>query len=169
MHHRFASLSPALIAALLLLGCCTLPAQALPEDREQPIRLQADRASFDQDSGVSTYEGNVEVSQGSMYLGATRATVHFDTDGRFQRMEATGDPARFRYRPSAERPPINGTGRRIEYDIDTARVIVSGSAHFIQGGDEFTGDRIVYDLDRNQVNASSGEGRRIEFIIQPRR
>ena len=164
MRHRFISL-----LLILLLAPGMIAAHALPEDREQPIRLQADRASFDQREGLSTYEGNVEVSQGSMYLGADQATVHFDADGRFQRMEASGNPARFRYRPRRDRPPINGTGQRIEYDTASGQVVVSGSAHFVQGGDEFTGDRIVYDLNQDLVNASSEQGRRIEFIIQPRR
>ncbi len=160
MRHRYASLLLALLAAT---------ASGLPEDREQPIRLQANRASFDQRTGVSTYEGNVEVSQGTMYLGAEQAVVIFDADGRFQRMEATGQPARFRYQPSIDKPRIDGTGQRVEYDAAAARVVVSGNAHFVQGGDEFTGERIVYDLDRDQVNASGPPGGRIEFIIQPRR
>lgn len=142
--------------------------QALPEDREQPIRLQADRASFDQRTGVSTYQGQVEVSQGSMYLAADQATVHFDADGRFQRMEASGDPARFRYKPTVDKPRIDGTGRKVEYNASTGKVVVSGNAHFVQGGDEFTGDRIEYDLNQDRVNADSAQGKRIEFIIQPR-
>ena len=160
MHHRLISL----LAALLL----SASVLALPEDREQPIRLQADRASFEQRTGVSVYEGNVEVSQGTLYLAADRATVHFDDEGRFLRMEAVGTPTRFRYQPDINRPPINGTGERIDYDVQTRKVRVIGNAHFVQGGDTFSGDRIEYDLSRDVVQASGREGERIQFTIQPR-
>lgn len=164
MRHRLPSLLPILLSTLLLAST----AVALPEDREQPIQLQADRASFEQRTGISVYEGNVEVSQGTMYLAADRATVHFDDSGRFTRMEAIGSPTRFRYQPSAERPPIDGVGDRIDYDARTGLVRVIGNARFVQGGDEFSGERIEYDLNRDVVNASGREGERIQFTIQPR-
>ncbi len=162
MHHRLFSLG--LLWAVLYATTAT----ALPEDRQQPIRLQADRASFEQRSGVSVYEGNVEVSQGTLYLAADRATVHFDADGQFLRMEAVGTPTRFRYQPHAQRPPIDGTGDQIDYNAQTARVRVIGNARLVQGGDTFSGDRIEYDLNRDTVEARGREGERIEFTIQPR-
>ena len=63
---------------------------ALPEDRNQPIQLEASRGQIDQKTGVSVYEGNVVISQGSMRLNADVATIHIK-DGGFQRMEATGN------------------------------------------------------------------------------
>jgi hypothetical protein len=37
---------------------------ALPEDRSQPIQLEASRGQIDQKTGVSVYEGNVVISSG---------------------------------------------------------------------------------------------------------
>ncbi|MDX1604830.1 MAG: lipopolysaccharide transport periplasmic protein LptA [Candidatus Competibacterales bacterium] len=158
-------LHPSLLALALLVPDLV---PALPGDREQPIRLQADQASFEQRTGVSIYEGNVEVSQGSMYLSADKATLFFDDVGQFQRMEAVGSPSIFRYRPSANKPRIDGTGRRIEYNAVSATVVVSGDARFVQGGDRFSGERIEYDLERDVVKAAGTQDERIEFIIQPR-
>ena len=136
---------------------------ALPEDRDQPISLKADSASFDQRTGVSTYQGHVEINQGTMNLAADKATVYFTNEGTFQRMEAEGAPSRFRYQPSRNKPHIEGVGKRIVYNAAKAEVVVSGKAHFVQGRDEFTGPVIVYDLTKDVVNASGG----VQFIIHP--
>lgn len=141
---------------------------ALPEDRKQPINLQANEASFDQRTGVSIYQGQVEVSQGSMKLAADKATIYFNQDGVFQRMEAVGKPTRFSYQPSRKKPPIDGVGDRIEYNAVTAKVVVSGNAKFTQGGDSFSGSQIEYDLNTDVVSANSKPGNRVQFTIQPR-
>lgn len=166
MRHPLTSLATALILVLAVIGP---PLLALPADRSQPIHLQADRASYNQRTGVSTYSGHVEVSQGSMYLAADKATVYFDAAGSFQHMEAVGNPAHFRYQPSADKPRIEGVGDKVDYNAEKALVTVIGHAHFTQGRDQFSGDRIEYDLTKDVVHASSAKGKRIQFTIQPRR
>jgi lipopolysaccharide export system protein LptA len=143
-------------------------AVALPEDRNQPIQLEASRGQIDQKTGVSIYEGNVVISQGSMRLNADVATIHIK-DGGFQRMEATGNPVNLRYRPTADKPEILGASQRVEYDVAGARVIMSGNARLTQGQDVFTGDRVEYDLKSDVVRArGAGNNGRIQFTIQPR-
>ncbi|MEZ5594195.1 MAG: lipopolysaccharide transport periplasmic protein LptA [Gammaproteobacteria bacterium] len=154
---------------LFLFIALPLQLSALPEDRQQPIHLQANKASFDQRSGVSIYEGQVEVTQGTMYLAADKATVYFDQNGVFQRMVAVGGPTRFRYQPARNKPNIDGVGDRIEYNAVTAQVVVTGNARFTQGGDKFQGHRIEYDLTSDVVSATGkSDSGRVEFTIQPR-
>lgn len=136
---------------------------ALPEDRDQPIQLEADSASFDQRSGVSEYSGHVAVSQGTMHLAADKATIIFDDNGVFQRMEASGNPTRFRYKPDHDKAQIDGVGAKIEYNVSEAKVKVSGGAQFTQGDAVFKGNRIVYDLTTDVVTADG----KIIFIIPP--
>lgn len=143
-------------------------AVALPEDRNQPIQLEASRGQIDQKTGVSIYQGNVVISQGSMRLNADVATIHIK-DGGFQRMEATGNPVNLRYRPTADKPEILGASQRVEYDVAGAKVIMSGNARLTQGQDVFTGDRVEYDLKSDVVRArGAGNNGRIQFTIQPR-
>ena len=153
----------------LSLGCgVSLSAHALPEDRQQPINLEASSAEYDQKSGTSTYLGNVVVTQGTMRLTADVGKVFLNDKGEVQRMEATGKPATFRYRPSADKPEIDGVGQKIEYDTVAGRVIVSGGAKFVQGQDIFSGDRVEYDVVQDKVKATSAEGKRVRFVIQPK-
>ncbi len=123
------------LAATLVLAAPT--AAALPEDRNQPIHLEASRGQLDQKTGVSVYEGNVVITQGS--------------------------------RPAADKPEIQGTSQRVEYDVAGAKVIMSGGARLVQGQDTFAGDRIEYDLKGDVVRArGAGDNGRIQFTIQPR-
>ncbi len=142
-------------------------AAALPEDRNQPIQLEARSGEINQQTGVSVYKGNVVISQGSMRLNADVATIHVK-DGGFQRMEATGNPVNLRYRPTADKPEILGTSQQVEYDVAAAKVIMSGNARLTQGQDVFTGDRVEYDLKSDVVRArGEGNNGRIQFTIQP--
>ena len=163
MNHRSARRAFA-VAAMLVAAC----AAALPEDRNQPIQLEASRGQLDQKTGVSIYEGNVVITQGSMRLNADTATIYVK-DSSFQRMDATGNPANLRYKPAADKPEIQGTSKRVEYDVASAKVVMTGGVRVVQGQDIFTGDRLEYDLKDDVIRAKgAGENGRIQFTIQPK-
>jgi lipopolysaccharide export system protein LptA len=160
---------PTIISLLAGLGfLAPISGLGLPEDREQPIQLEADRAQLDQNTGVSIYEGNVIITQGSMRLFADTATIYV-TEGEFERMEAKGNPVRFRYKPAADKEEIFGRGQYATYDIKASTIVVTTDARFTQGGDVFTGEFVEYDLDKDLVKAKGGsDGGRVLFTIQPR-
>ena len=154
------------LATVLALAAPTVA--ALPEDRNQPIHLEASRGQLDQKTGVSVYEGNVVITQGSMRLAADTATIYIK-DNNFQRMDATGNPANLRYKSALDKPEIQGTSKRVEYDVASAKVIMSGGVRVVQGQDVFTGDRLEYDLKEDVIRAKgAGENGRIQFTIQPK-
>jgi len=47
---------------------------ALPDDREQPIRITADQALRDEKQGFTEYTGNVRMDQGSLHIEADKIT-----------------------------------------------------------------------------------------------
>ena len=55
-----------IVALLLLLSAAFT--QALPEDRDQPMRITADKAERDDINGVTIYRGNVVLIQGTLKL-----------------------------------------------------------------------------------------------------
>ena len=153
------------ILSLLLIPA---PLSGLPEDRNQPIQLEADRAQLDQKTGISVYQGNVVITQGSMRLTADTVTVYL-RDGNFQRMEAVGKPATLRYKPAANKAEMNGVSKRVEYDATNAQVVMTTNAKITQGQDVFSGDRIEYNLKEDLVKAQgTAEGGRIQFTLQPK-
>lgn len=149
-----------------LLAGLPAPALALPEDRDKPITLEAERAQLDQKTGTSVYEGNVVITQGTMRLLADKATI-YTQNGNFQRIVATGNPVTWRYKPAPDKEELQGASQRIEYNALARQITMNTDAHITQGQDEFRGDRVDYDLTTDLVKASAKEGGRIRFTLQP--
>ena len=55
-------------------------AWALPTDRTQPIRVQADSAELDDKQGVAVYRGDVVITQGSMKITGNTVTGGYPID-----------------------------------------------------------------------------------------
>jgi len=151
-------------AAVLLLAPAL--ALALASDREQPIRIQADRVVIDEKQRVSTYEGNVELVQGTLRVTAARVEVYRGEE--LERLVATGAPVTFRQQPD-EGKEIRGQSQRADYQARNSVIELTGDAHLWQGNDEFSGPRIVYDAERSLVRAEGqGKGGRVNATIHPR-
>lgn len=160
---------PALLAAMLL----TLSAgtHALPEDRNQPINIAADRASMNERTGLTVYTGNVEIIQGSMEIRGDRVELHRASDGSIDRIISTGKPAQFQQRPSANQPLTRAYGDRMDYRVKQQEITITENARVDQNKDTFTGERIVYNMERALVNAFGSDragGERVKMVIQPK-
>lgn len=108
------------------------------------------------------------ITQGSMRLAADTVTVYVE-EGVLQRMEAQGNPAKFRLKPAPNKSDIFGEGRQINYDAAQANLILSTNAMVTQDEAVFRGGRIEYDLQKDQVNArGTGSGGRIHITLPPK-
>lgn len=155
---------------LMLLLCLpfTQTAMALSTDQDQPMNLVADKAVIDDGEGVSIYKGNVVVTQGSMELRGDTVTVY--SPGReLQKVVAEGDPAHFKQRPDDKDEDIRARASTMEYYTEPERLVMIDGAQLQQEGDEFSGNRIEYNMATEVVNASMAESgqERVEVIIQP--
>ena len=65
-------------ALATVIGLASIAAFALPSDRNQPITLLADRATFNERTGVTTYSGNVIIEQGTMKLQANSIVANLN-------------------------------------------------------------------------------------------
>lgn len=162
-------------ACSLILFIAAPLAQALPEDRDQPIYITADSARIDDKTGITTYKGNVVIKQGSLLIEAAHVDMYRGDDG-IDKLVAKGDLAHFRQKPQQDQPYSDAWGKRMVYMVDDQELTITESAKVIQDQDTFTGEKIVYDLDRSIVNAfgnngkSSGKnGGRVNMVIQPKK
>ncbi|KGK43099.1 lipopolysaccharide transporter [Nitrincola sp. A-D6] len=157
-----------LITGLLMLS---QTAHALPEDQEQPIYVSADHASMNELTGVAVYTGSVEIRQGTMLMLGSRVEMHRDNTGSISRILSTGSPAEFHQQASTNQPLTKAYGLRMDYQVPTQTVTITENARVLQDADEFTGERIVYDMDKSVVDAfrsESQDGQRVQMIIQPK-
>jgi lipopolysaccharide export system protein LptA len=153
----------ALAASLLV----TLPASALPEDRDQPIRIEADEALRDEKQGFTRYQGNVKMNQGSLRIEADEVTV-YHVDEEADKIVARGKPARFQQQPEAAKGLVKARAETIEYYKDDDRVQLLDNASIEQDGSTVTGDSIEYFIAEQRVRADSDRSRgesRVQVVI----
>ena len=54
------------VTGFTIFAVMSASALALPSDRSQPISLVADKATYNDKTGITTYTGNVVIEQGTM-------------------------------------------------------------------------------------------------------
>lgn len=165
---RFLSLS----TALGFLVCLSMSGVvALPEDRNQPIRITADSAVRDEQLGETRYLGSVELTQGSLRIIAdTLILQHQGTET--QLITATGSPASLRQTPEPQSAPVQATARKIEFNQSEDKVTLTDDARIEQDGAIVTGAVIDYVLTEQRVTATGApseqnSGQRVEMVIPP--
>ena len=160
-------------AAFVLWGALAPQAGlALPDDRNQPIYIQSDRAERDERKGTTVYTGDVEIDQGSLHISADRVTIAMDGD-QVNRIDAVGAPAKLHQKPSPEREPVYARATTIQYDVAREILTLIEKAAVTQEGSTVKGERIEYFVQEQRVKASSGTAEsgasRVQMVIQPRR
>jgi lipopolysaccharide export system protein LptA len=164
--------------ALLLIAAlfAAAPVGAEKADRNKPIHLEADRVTVDDAKQVSTFIGNVVLTQGTMVLRGDRMEVRQDKAG-FRQGTTLGNLAYFRQKREGVDELIEGWAERIEYDSRTDKVEMFNRAMLKRGQDEVRGSYISYDANSEffQVLGNApktaagrpGDGR-VRAVMQPR-
>lgn len=171
---RFVNPLPLLLGLGLLFSAAS--AWALPSDREQPIRVQADSAELDDGKGVAVYRGGVVITQGSLKITGDTVTITQDRNGDIDVFTAVGKPAYYEQQPAADKPVVKAYGLTVQYFAASERIVLIDQAKVVQAGNTFEGEKIVYDTRRQIVNAGRATGSnisaprpRIDMVIQPRK
>lgn len=160
------SLAFALVFALAT-GAAT-PAQAAQADRDQPIKIQADKKVTRYQEGTSVYTGNVVIDQGSLHATGDQATLYLE-DGQLVRAVLEGRPATFRERDD-QGNLVEGEAKEADYLTAEGTVKLTGEAWLKRTGDEIRSDRITYNLENEVIEAGeTGGGSRVEMTLQPRK
>ena len=152
----------------LLLVFVPAMAQGLSSDRNQPITIEADRATLNEKDGSSIYEGNVHLQQGTLNLRGNRMTVQI-ADDEIEEIVLTGQPASYRQRPDGRDTDQHAEAGRIEYHAADERLILLDNARVWQSdAEEFRSERIVYNIKKNTVSAGGSAGDRVRITLQPK-
>src|SRR3989337_4601377 len=95
-----------LLATFMLL--CIPPCFAERADRDKPIHLEADQVRIDDARQISTFIGNVKLSQGTLLIRGDKIVVTQDQDG-FKHGTAYGNTASFRQKREGLDEYVEGT------------------------------------------------------------
>lgn len=140
---------------------------ALPSDRQQAITLEADRATYNEKSGITTYTGNVIIQQGTIKIQADSLVATLNKDRQIQQVTAKGRPAKFQQQISSEKGIARGEGQSMVYNAETGIIVMTGNAYLTQDGASFRGNVLRYSINAGDVEATGNAQRRIQIIIPP--
>lgn len=154
---------------VLCLGLTAHLTQALPEDRDKPMRITADKAERDDVNGVTIYRGNVVLIQGTLKVKAETLTI-YHTDEDPSEIIAEGDLAKWQQQPELDKEIVYAKARVITYYKSEDRVHLQTEGYVEQDGSVVTGDSIDYFIEKQLVKAKSDktrEGDRVVVVIPP--
>ena len=170
---RFVKTLPLLLSLGATFG--SFNAWALPSDKDQPIRVQADSAELDDKQGVAVYRGDVIITQGTMKITGNTVTITQTAQGDIDVFTSVGTPAYYEQKPAEDKELVKAYGLTIQYFASKNRIVLIDQAKVIQEGNTFEGEKIVYDTQRQIVNAGRATGNqitiprpRIDMVIQPK-
>ncbi|PTY38879.1 lipopolysaccharide transport periplasmic protein LptA [Saccharospirillum sp. MSK14-1] len=154
---------------------CSTAVLALPEDRNQPMTIQADQGAFRSGSGEAHFQGNVHLKQGSLEVWADTLDVTRDpATGIIEFLEARGEPARYQEQPNVGEPLIRVEGQRIEYRPQQDIIITEGGGRLEQNDSEIQAEYIQYNLVEETLSVRSvrsqtenPEAPQATWVIQP--
>ena len=154
---------------ILLMVFVTSLVLALPEDKKQPIEVEAQSVVVDETTGFSEFSGNAEVRQGSLLLLAELIQVQSNNE-EVVSMIAKGSlekPAKYIQSQENQARFIEATATLITYDVNAGMIFLVGNARLVQGFDSFSGNTLNYDINNDKVVVKGSEDgtERVKFTI----
>lgn len=139
---------------------------ALSEDVEQPVNIEADSVTFDNNNGIADYEGNVIITQGSLKILASK--VHIQApEHEISTVTAFGSPLQLSQKMD-DGQMIKGQGNKMTYDVKNKVMILTGDAKLEQGEDVISNNYIKYLPDTGKLHAGGKKNSgRVKAIFHP--
>lgn len=164
MHNKLTFLKLALLLSLY----CSASANALPGDRQQPIKIESDHAIQDEKKRTTIYQGSVVIRQGTIKINADKVTVYSDAN-QVDRIVCEGNPAHYQQQPKPTDGLVLASAKTINYYLANDKITLIKNASLEQNGSTITGEKIDYDLKAEIIKATAGSNKtdRIQMIIPP--
>jgi len=136
-------------------------------DTQQPVEITANKLVSNEKLGVSEYQGDVQITQGSFKLTGNKVKISHP-DNQLENIFATGKPATFKQFNAQENAWINGQADEIFYNAAKKTVKLTGNAAVQQENKhQIKGNSLIYDMTLQTLQGSGSEKQRIEVILQP--
>lgn len=160
-------------AAGLLAACslALLPAWvvARQSDRQQPMNFAAKHTdAYNAPNTVTTLQGSVKISQGTLLLTGDTAKIHLDADSQISQVVVTGNPAHIQQLDDNGNL-MTGNAAKLDYDNIHGIAVLTGNASVKQQGrGEFHGDKLTYNTASSQITGDSGGDGLVHGVFLPK-
>lgn len=158
---------PACGLAVLLAFTSPQGAEARSSDRNEEMVIEAGQTTGTlDDSTPMVLSGGVTIDQGTLHVQAAKAVL--DTaGGEVSSAVLTGEPAQLEQELD-DGTPITAVADRIDYNMRTGVVVLTGDVFIQQPRNSLRGERVVYNMRTGQLT-SGGEGAgRVRMRILPK-
>jgi len=157
------------LCCVLLLGLYSVGAFALESDKDQPINIDSNTATYDDATGTSIYTGSVVSVQGSLRVESEKLVVYFK-DGEAEKLVFTGKKAKFKQTPKEGDDDITGEALTGEYYPKKNLLVLIDEATVWQGNGTYSSNLIEYDSKSSVVKAgeTSSDAKRVHVTLQPK-
>ncbi len=162
--HRFP-----LAASLLAILCFAAPVMAGSADFQKPITVDARTQSMDGKNKVTRFKDNVLITQGSLTIEADEVEVNAKQGAGKETMIARGKPARYS-QTMDDGSKVIAQANELRYEVNKRTISMRGNARIKQNSSMVSGDSITYDMMKEQLLATSGEGNddsRVTTVFRP--
>jgi len=154
-----------LLGSICLLA---LPAIVCAEANAEKIFLSADRMQMDINTGISTYTGNVKVSQGALILTGDKVIVQRGEED-IKRITITGTPAHYNH-VTETGESISAESEKMVYIASENRLIMTINAHLRKPDLKLSSHKIIYHTQDQTVIAGEGDSsERVHIILTPKK
>ncbi|HZV82463.1 MAG TPA: lipopolysaccharide transport periplasmic protein LptA [Geobacteraceae bacterium] len=136
--------------------------KALQSRGDEPIRIKSDELFTDNNRKMATFSGNVVARQGDVTIYSDKLVVSYSQEsGEISTAEVIGNVR-----------IVQGSRRAQSahgiYDAKLAKITLDGNPKVFQGSDVISGKLIIYYLDEDRSEVTSGPGERVDAVIHPR-
>lgn len=157
-------LSTLILLFLSLLLLATQPSLSLPSDSKQKVFIGADSSIYNYKTGFTTFEGNVQVDQGTTHITADKLTTKSDVGHKISEAIAYGTKGLAHYwtlsKPSE--PEIHAYAKVIKFYPALSNVTLENQVNVTQGENSFHGELIHYNSnDQTIIVPASNKGRSV--------
>ena len=160
---------------LLIILLCLMAgtSSALTEDRDLPVHIEANKATMDETTGISLYEGQVVITQGTLKITADMVevkTVNSEVTKIVASTEKPGRLSHYEEMPDDREGLITADAKTITYEFALEKVKLEGSAKLTQVKDIYRGELLTYDARKGFVtlNSSGKPGDRVSITFTPK-
>lgn len=156
------------LAISLLLGVSQL-ALADSSDFSKPIKVDSKSQFVDGKNKTSLFKDDVRITQGSLVIDADEVEV-IATDGEGREVfVARGKPASYS-QTMDDGTPVQAKANEIRYEVSKRTISLAGNAELQQDTSMVKGDNITYDMAKEQLLATGGDGDnngRVTTVFRP--
>lgn len=154
-----------------MLLLCTIAMTATAEQKaarltNAPVNIYADYMKYEIQTGISTYTGNVRVTQNDIELTGDKV-IAVQQEKILKNITVTGSPAKYR-QLSEDGNYINAQSMKMVYQAKNNRLTLSDKARLEQAGSVMESEQIIYDTINEVVIAGDDKtNKRVNITITP--